>query len=311
LRVPAHFCGIFAHKPSLDLVPSRGHTPPASPALPLDGDLSVVGPMARTAADLALAMDVVAGPDEERAGIGYRLALRPPRHDDLKSFRVLIIETHPLMPTGTAVRTAFAQLSERIARSGAKVAHASPLIPDLADSARIYMRLLYAFRGATSPPDIYTEMRRSAGALAPDDSSLTAERWRAAVMTHRDWLAANMARARLRRQWSILFCEWDVVLCPIMGTPAIPHDHSLPIDARQIEIDGKGYAYRDTYQVWSELATCSGLPATAVPIDRSETGLPIGMQIVGPYLEDRTTIAFAEFFEREFGGFAAPQGYAG
>jgi amidase len=311
LRVPAHFCGIFAHKPSLNLVPDRGHTRPPAPPLPRDNDLTVVGPMARTAADLALAFDVIAGPDEDRTGIGYRLALRPARHDDLKSFRVLVIETHPLMPTGIAVGAALGRLSEQLVRSGVKIAHGSPLLPDLADSARLYMRLLYSFRAAIAPPDVYDGMRRSAEALAQDDHSLTAERTRSAVMSHRDWFAANVARTRLRHQWSMVFREWDVVLCPVTATPAIPHDHSLPIEARNVEIDGKGYPYRDTYLVWSELATLSGLPATAAPIDRSENGLPIGVQIVGPYLEDRTTIAFAELLEREFGGFIAPPRYAG
>jgi amidase len=127
LRVPAHYCGIYAHKPTLGLVPDRGQSPPPFPALQRESDLSVVGPMARTAADLALALDVVAGPDEEREGIGYRLALRPARHDDLKSFRILVIDAHPLMPTATAVRTALDRLSERLSRAGAKVAHASPL----------------------------------------------------------------------------------------------------------------------------------------------------------------------------------------
>jgi amidase len=311
LRVPAHFCGVFAHKPSLGLLPDRGHTRPPVPPLPRDADLAVVGPMARTAADLALTLDVIAGPDEQRAGIGFRLALPPPRHDNLNSFRVLVLETHPLVPTGTAVRGSVGRLSERLARSGAKVAHSSPLLPDLANSARVYMRLLSSFRGAVAPSGAYDEMRRSAEALAPDDHSLAAERTRGAVMSHRDWFAADTARARLRQQWSVLFREWDVVICPVMATPAIPHDHSLPIDARHVDIDGKEYPYRDTYLVWSELATCSGLPSTAVPIERSESGLPIGVQIVGPYLEDRTTIAFAELLDREFGGFVPPPGYAG
>lgn len=235
--------------------------------------------------------------------------LRPARHVDLKSFRVLVIENHPLVPTGIAVRTVLERSSERLARSGAKVAHASPLLSDLADSPRVYMRLYFSFRGAVAPANLYDDMRRSAEALSPNDNSLAAERTRAAVMSHRDWFAADTARARLRRQWSMLFREWDVVLCPVIAVPAILHDHSLPIEARNIDIDGKRYPYDDTRLVWSELATSSGLPSTTVPIDRSEIGLPIGVQIVGPYLEDRTTIAFAEFLEREFGGFVAPPGY--
>ena len=310
LRVPAHFCGVFAHKPSLGLIPERGHTPPAIVPVPRDSDLAVIGPMATSASDLMLALDVLAGPDEERAGIGYRLALPPPRHENLKSFRVLVIDCHPLLPTGNAVGSALARLAERLARTGVKVAHASPLLPDLAESARIFMRLWSSFRAAMAPPNVYAEMRSAATALSPDDASLAAERARGAVMSHRDWFAADVARARLRQQWRMVFQEWDVVLCPVMGVPAFVHDHSLPIEARQIAIDGKACRYRDAHLVWSELATTSALPATTVPIDLSDSGLPIGIQIVGPYLEDRTTIAFAEHIERTFGGFRAPPGYA-
>jgi amidase len=213
LRVPAHFCGVYVHKPTFGLVPVRGYTPPPpfSPLLP-DGDLAVIGPLARTTADLALALDVIAGPDEQRAGIGYRLALPPARHDKLNSFRVLIIDTHPLMPTGSAVRAAIARLVERLVKSGVKVAHASALLPDLADSARLYMRLLESAKSAGMPPDRYDATRRSVAVLVPDDNSLGAERTRGTVMSHRDWLAADLVRARLQQQWSLLFREWDIVL---------------------------------------------------------------------------------------------------
>ena len=306
LRAPAHYCGVYAHKPTLGLVPRRGQTPPGVPPLPRESDLAVVGPMTRSAADLALALDVIAGPDEERAGIGYRLALRSARHDHLKNFRVLVIDTHPLGPTASAVRTALGRLSERLAHAGVKVAHASPLLPDLAESARLYTRLLSSIWGADLPPGTYAKLRSAAEALSPLNRSLAAERTRGAVMSHRDWLAADGARAQLQQQWSELFREWDVVLCPAMPTPAFLHDHSSPIESRHILIDGKSYSYLDAQIVWGELAATPGLPATVAPIDRSESGLPIGVQIIGPYLEDRTTIAFAEFLEREFGGFEQP-----
>ena len=134
----------------------------------------------------------------------------------------------------------------------------------------------------------------------PYNIDLTAERLRGAVL----------ARAGLRARWRKLFGQWDVVICPTMPTPPYPHDHSIPDYARHIDIDGKEYPYQDQL-VWAGVATAPGLPATAAPIDRSDTGLPIGVQIVGPYLEDRTTIAFAELMEREFGGFVLPPGYAG
>ncbi len=310
LRAPAHYCGVCAHKPTGGLVPVRGHTAPGSPPLSREIDLAVVGPMARTAADLALALDVIAGPDEVRGGIAYRLALPAARHEELKSFRVLVVDTHPLLPTATTVRTALDRLSQRLVKAGVKVGHESPLLPDLANSARLYMRLLLAALAARWPADQYKQTQIAAEALKSDDNSLVAERTRGAVLSHRDWMAADAGRARLQQQWSELFRQWDVVLCPPMPTPAFPHDHSAPASTRHIEIDGKEYPYFDQL-VWPEIATTPGLPATAVPIDRSETGLPIGVQIVGPYLEDRTTIAFAELIERDFGGFVPPPGYAG
>jgi amidase len=310
LRVPAHFCGVYAHKQTLGLVPFRGYGPPPSPPLPHGSDIAVLGPMARTASDLALSLDVIAGPDEERHGIAYRLALPPARHDNLKSFRVLVIDTHPLMPADAAVRSAIGRLSERLIKAGAKIAHASALLPNLADSARLYMRLLGSSKSATLPPDLYEVTRRSAASLAPGDDDLAAERMRGTAMTHRDWLTADLARARLQQQWGLLFREWDVVIYPSAATPAFPHDHSLPIEARNLEIGGKAYPFLDACFVWADPATTCGLPATAAPIDRSPTGLPIGVQIIGPFLEDRTTIAFAALLEREFGGFVPPPGYA-
>src|SRR5215831_4252997 len=103
LRCPAHFCGVFSHKASLDLVPGRGGGAPQTPAIPTRGDLAVIGPMARGAADLALELDVLAGPDEWADGVGYRLALPPPRHDRLADFRILVIDEHPLCPTAVSV----------------------------------------------------------------------------------------------------------------------------------------------------------------------------------------------------------------
>lgn len=150
------------------------------------------------------------------------------------------------------------------------------------------------------------KMQAAANALAPDDNSLAAWRARGAVMSHRDWGAIKAARARLGKQWRDLFREWDVVLSPPVPTPAFPHDHNPDRNARRIDIDGVLHPYRDTLHVLPGVASAAGLPATVAPNGRSDRGLPIGVQIIGPYLEDRTTIRFAELMEREFGGFVAP-----
>jgi amidase len=308
LRAPPHYCGVFGHKPTQGLVPSRGHVPPRVEPLPREPDLAVVGPMARSAADLALALDVLAGPDGPNA-IAYRLALPPPRHADLKGFRALVLDTHPLLPTAGSVRAVLAGLSERLARSGATVAQASPLLPDLAAMSRTFMHLLMAFMGADIPIETYREVQGAVPAIPPEATNLGAECARGLVLSHRDWVRADRVRATVNRQWRDLFREWDVVVCPVMPTPAFVHDHSEPQRMRRIEIDGATHPYDDQI-VWAGIANLTGLPATAVPAGRSEAGLPIGVQVIGPYLEDRTTIAFAGLIERELGGFAPPPGYA-
>jgi len=153
----------------------------------------------------------------------------------------MVIDSHPLMPTGSAVRSAIGRLSQRLADAGVKVAHSSALLPNLADSARLYMRLLTAAKSTSMPPDRYEEAQRAAAALAPGDDGLEAERTRGTVMSHRDWLETDLARARIQQQWSLFFREFDVVLYPPASVPAFPHDHSLPIEARHLEIDGKEY----------------------------------------------------------------------
>jgi amidase len=304
LRVPAHFCGIYAHRPTLNLIPPRGHRMPGT--VQRTSDLSVVGPMARTAADLELLLDLTADPDERAAGIAYRVSLPPARHVALKDFRVLVVDEHPLFPTDASVRGPLDRLAQRLVKAGAKVARSSPLLPDLAASGRLYMRLLMAALSDRWPEETYQSAQATAAALSPNDLSLAAERWRGAVMSHRQWALADMRRISLQQQWMELFREFDVVLCPPLSTPAFAHDHT-PAPERTIEIEGKKYPFFDL--VWPEIATTPGLPATAAPIGLTDGGLPVGVQIVGPYLEDRTPLAFAALIEHAFGGFVPPPGY--
>ena len=305
LRVPAFHCGVYAHKPTFALVPSRGHTPPPLPPLPFDRDLSVIGPMARSAADLSLLLDVIAGPDPMEAGKAYKLALPPPRHGELKNFRVLLIDSDPVMPTGTSVRNAIEKLAANLGKAGVTVTRKSPLLPDFAASTRLYMRMLMSFLAASFAPDIYAGAQAAAAKLSPDDISLPAERLRGIALSHRDWVMADGARARLRAQWRELFRNFDTVICPVMPTPAYPHDHSEDQEKRRINIDGKDLVYVDQL-AWPGIATLPGLPATAIPTGLSPEGLPVGVQIIGPWLEDRTPLKLAELIEREFGGFVPP-----
>lgn len=308
LRVPGFHCGIYAHKPTFALLPSRGHTPPPLPPLPFDRDLSVIGPMARGAADLALVLDVMAGPDPLEAGKAYRLDLPAARHTALKDFRILVIDSDPVLPTDKVIRGSIDKLASNLDKAGAKVSRASPLLPDFAASSRLYMRILLSFLGATFPPEVYAGACAAAAALPASNTSLQAERLRGIALSHRDWVIADGSRARLRAQWRELFKSFDAVICPIMPTPAYPHDHSPDQEQRKILIDGEPHVYTDQL-AWPGIATLPGLPSTAIPTGFAPDGLPIGVQIVGPMLEDRTPLKLAELIEREFGGFVPPKAF--
>jgi amidase len=305
LRVPAFHCGVYAHKPTYNVAPVRGHTPPPFPPIPLDRDMAVIGPMARSAADLSLLLDVIAGPDPLDAGVGYKLTLPPPRRNALKDFRVLVVDSDPVLPSDKDIRGAIEKLAGGLARSGVNVARQSPLLPDFAESSRLYMRMLMSFLGAFFAPEVIAGAQAGAAQLTADNKSLAAERLRGMTQSHRDWVLDDGARGRLRAQWRELFKTFDAVICPIMPTPAYPHDHSSQQEARRVKIDGKDYAYPDQL-AWPGIATLPGLPATAIPLGLSPEGLPVGIQIVGPWLEDRTPLELAALIEREFGGFVPP-----
>jgi len=308
LRGPAHFCGVFAHKPSLDLIPFRGAGPPQTRPIAARGDLGVIGPMARCAADLALALDVLAGPDEQAEGAGYRLALPAPRHDRLSDYRVLVISEHPRCPTTRSITVAVEDLADRLARIGCTVLRSAPGLPDLADTMRLHVKLVSASFSADLPPERREGILARAAALMPDDDSVTTLRARGLTMSHIDWILASRSRVGLTSHWRALFRDIDAILTPVMPMLAFPHDHG-PIDDRTLDIDGRIVPYGDQI-AWATMAILNGLPATTLPIGRSADGLPIGVQLVGGFLQDRTTIALAGMIECEFGcAFTEPPGY--
>jgi amidase len=279
IRVPAAFCGVFGHKPSYGLVPIRGHSPPG-----LDGGpvaLAVVGPLARTAADLDLALGVVAGPEPHEAA-AYRLELPPPRHTMLADFRVLVVDDHPAVTTDGEIRGALDTLAGRLDALGAPVARSSDLLPDLGAQHEVYMAMVGA------------AMSRG----APQGTTMNAH----------EWMNLLDAQVAYRRRWANLFEAFDVVVMPTFGTVAFPHVDEPDGQKRVLTIEGRETRYFDQL-AWPGVALLPNLPATVAPIGQTRGGLPIGVQVLGPFLEDRTSIAFAGLLEREFGGFRAPPGF--
>ncbi len=270
IRVPSSFCGLYGHKPTYELIPSRGHVPPGLDGAPVP--LGVIGPMARTAADLDLALGVLAGPAGEDAK-AYRVDLPPPRHAALADYRVLVVGSHPLAKADAEILAALDALATRLEGAGARVERVSPKLPDLAAQHGYYMTMLGAVMSRGSP-DV-------AEPVSAD-----------AYMTTFD------AQAVIGRQWAALFETFDVVLAPAFGVVAFPHD-TAPFAERTHVIDGETTPY-GAQLAWPGIATFPNLPATAAPIGKTRSGLPIGIQIIGPHLEDRTTIAFAGLLEKAF-----------
>src|ERR1700689_4456422 len=162
-----------------------------------------------------------------------------------------------------------------------------------------------SFFAAAFPSVVYDRMKSGAANLQPDDLSLEAEMLRGAVLSHRDWVDCDGMRAGLRAQWRALFREFDAVICPIMPTSAYPHDHSPDQSGRRIVVDNQDFPYSNQL-VWPGVASFPGLPAASIPIGFSAEGLPIGVQIVGAWLEDRTPLKLAELIEETCGGFIPP-----
>jgi amidase len=304
IRVPSHFCGVFGHKPSYGLVPVRGHIPPPPGGL-LAVPLGIAGPIARSAADLELALDVLAGPNEVD-GAGWRLDLRPPRHERLADFRVGVWLGGGDYRLDGAYRQALEGFVSDAAAAGAQLSEATlPFAP--AEGYDLFLRTLFAIVGAPAPEEADALL-----ALAPGDDTGYAERLgRAMKTTLGEWFGLLDRREQLSRAFRSFFTEYDVLLCPAAAIVAFPHDideadgpHSTQL-ARRLTVDGEQVPYFDNF-MWPSIATCSNLPATVMPTGRFVDGLPAGVQIIGPFLEDRTTLAFARLAEAELGGFVPP-----
>ena len=303
IRNPAHFCGVYGHKPTWGIVPPQGHALPGQLAGP---DIAVCGPLARSAEDLRLALDLLAGaqPLDRR---GWQLQLPEPRKQSLHEYRVAIWASDERSPVEVEVSDRAVKIGETLAKLGATVSDTARPEFDHDGAHSLYLNLLNSILGATTPPDIYARAQVTAQGLDPSDQSFEAQMARAEVLSHRDWLMANNAREYLRHGWRRFFDEWDILICPQMATPAFAHDHS-EIRERILKVDSKEQPYFQQL-FWAGLVTVAYLPSTVFPTGPSLTGLPIGLQAVGAEYDDRITIDFARLLAREIGGFVPPPDY--
>ncbi len=303
VRVPAHYCGVFGHKPTWALCPMYGD-PATSPAAMTD--ISVLGPIARSAADLALALDVLAGPDPSETGL--TLNLPPPRTTSLRELRVVVWSHEPGQATDAELVAKLDELAAFLEREGATVSRTARPAFAAVDAYQLYLRLLETAWSGRLTEEALAHRREGAARRAPDDMSADAIMMRCTDMTHRAWLGLREQRAKYRRAWSAFFQEWDVLLCPPIATAALPHRQDGATPERSITIDGRTIAYNDML-FWPGLTCGYHLPASVAPLGFTRAGLPLGVQIAGPIYGDRTTIAVARMLEQAWLGFQAPEGW--
>jgi len=297
IRVPAHYSGVMGHKPSYGIVPAHGQIP-GLPGTLTQADLAVCGPMARSVGDLELELDVIVGPDRWSQS-AWRLELPAPRALDFHGLRIAAWLDDDYCRVDASTTAVLAEMVAAIESAGGTVDIAARPDFTLEKADTVFQRLLMAALSGEYSHSMIEEL------AATDDSTPIGVSQRAAAMRHREWLAHNERRLQLRERWRQFFEQFDVMLMPVQPRGAIPHDQSQPQWGRSVNIDGVMRPYLDLFG-WTGPAGAGCLPATVVPAGLGDGGLPIGVQIVGPYLHDRTTLQAARLISELCGGCPRP-----
>ncbi|HEY2427611.1 MAG TPA: amidase [Acidimicrobiales bacterium] len=296
IRMPAHFTGICGHKPSFGLVPSRGYLDHVGGGL-TEADINVIGPLGRSVGDLELVLDVLAGPDRHRAP-AWRLALPPARVGSPAGLRVGAWLDDPACPVDREVVGLLEAAVHRLETAGATIdADRRPVALD--EAIRLFLPLVATAVSPGLPDDVF-ELARAVEGIPPapgEDRALVMGR--GTVLRHRDWILLDEARERMRGQWAAWFEDHDVLLCPVTPAAAQPLS-DVGILERTMTVNGVERPATDHIH-WPGVIGVAYLPSTVVPVGRTAAGLPVGVQVVGPYLGDRTTLAVAAWLEGEYG----------
>ncbi|MFA1546988.1 amidase [Actinomadura chokoriensis] len=302
IRTPAHYCGVYGLKTSHGLVPAHGHIPPSPGGLG-EMDLAVLGPMGRAPEDLDLGLDILSGAAPERA-VAWRLELPPPRATALNGFRVAVWLDDAYCTVDREVLAVMQDAVEAIRKAGAEVDDTARPV-GLEESHRVYLGLLMGVgAGVLSDEDFEAALALGAG----DTGAVFAPRL--VTQRARDWHRLDEERHRMRARWAAFFKDHDVLLCPVVPTAAIPHDHAPDQEGRRTIVNGETRSYLSDMTTWSGMINMPLLPSAMAPIGLTREGLPVGIQIVAPYLEDRTATRFAGLLRDLVGGFRPPAGYA-
>lgn len=306
IRTPSHFNGVYGHKPSFGIVPSRGHLPPGEGVLS-EGDLSVVGPLGTCVDDLEAALDLVARPMPEDAP-AWKLDLPPATFTDPSKLRVAVWSDDAFCPVEEDVKQSIEEAGNSLAAIGAHVDREARPDFDPRDNDINYSLLLMAEMGGGMPDAVFEGASAMVAASDPTDMSQPLLQMRGIALSHRSWLRQNEKRLKIRAAWTRFFQNFDVLLCPCAMVPAFPHDHNPDMHARVLQVNGQTRPYTDILW-WAGLTLNAYLPVTAAPVGLSKDGLPIGVQLVAPFLGDRSSLAVARLLEKHHRAFTPPPGY--
>ena len=305
IRNPAHYCGVFGHKPTYGILPLTGH---ALPGNNVPADITVIGPLARGADDLEVATLAMAGAGGRDAA-GWALNLAKPAKADLKDYKVAVV----LQDENCVIDGEYAdQLQatiERLAALGVTIDDKARPVADTNRAHLVYLMLLRAATGARLPDDVIAAHKARAEAADPDDFTYKTIVDRAVTMSHKEWLAWDEERELLCREWAGFFEDYDLVLTPMAASAAFPHDQVGDRADRTIPVNNMRQSTLDQ-MFWAGYPGIVFLPGTCAPAGLTRSGLPCGLQIIGPHLSDLTTIHFARLMEREIGGFVPPSNFS-
>ena len=256
-------------------------------------------------------MKIVAAGADTGEDVAWRLALPPSRRQRLADFRVAVLPPLDWVPLDAEIAGALDQLATGLGRLGCPVKVAQPeTLGDYRGHYALYLTLLSAVTSARTPAE---QRRALVEVLRTRDDEWSRAQQAGIEAGAPDYIVWIGQREAHRAGWRAFFREWDVLLAPAFFAPPYPHWErpwpGTPASiARTLDVNGRP-ALEELGLIYPSVATLAGQPATAFPVGLTRGGLPIGLQAVGPYLEDRTPLRFAALVAQHFGGFRRPAGY--